>query len=363
MDVNYGKKIREYLLTKVSLLRLHRFAPDSVQFDDALVSSAIICFKKTRPVADQTLDFTYGGTLLKPQVSQRINLHALTSANKWNKVFLEKCSANQIVAQDNAVASVKTLSEIHSNVAVYRNKTLYLKDFFEVKRGLATGANDYFILTEEQISHYHIPGEFTIPVLPSPRYVKENIILADKNGYPQIKNRQFLFTSDLPENVIRNSYPAVWEYLQLGLERGINQGYLCKNRKRWYQQEKRPDCQFLFAYMGRVDAEKESPFRFLLNYSNATVTNAYYILYPKPFLKKSLSSNPDLFCLLFDALQEIPVNTLVGEGRIYGGGLHKMEPKELANVPFSGFYFQYLENMKYEREEFVNLSLWDEEVV
>ena len=163
---------------------------------------------------------------------------------------------------------------------------MHLNDFFEIKRGLATGANDYFILTEEQVSHHHIPDEFVVPVLPNSRYIKENIILADENGHPQIEPRQFLLTSDLLENVIRNNYPPVWEYLQLGLEKGINEGYLCKSRKHWYQQEKRPDCQFLFAYMGRIDAEKESPFRFLLNYSKATVTNAYHILYPKPFFKK-----------------------------------------------------------------------------
>lgn len=29
----------------------------------------------------------------------------------------------------------------------------------------------------------------------------------------------------------------------------------------------------------------------------------------------------------------IDAQTLLGNGRVYGGGLHKLEPKELANVP------------------------------
>src|SRR5216683_42988 len=39
MDVNYGVSLKEYLLTKVTLLRIHRFASQDVQFGDALVSS------------------------------------------------------------------------------------------------------------------------------------------------------------------------------------------------------------------------------------------------------------------------------------------------------------------------------------
>jgi hypothetical protein len=31
-------------------------------------------------------------------------------------------------------------------------------------------------------------------------------------------------------------------------------------------------------------------------------------------------------------LNEIAPEQLLGEGRIYGGGLHKLEPKELGNV-------------------------------
>jgi len=42
MSVNYGRQIRRYLLQQVTLLHVHRFNPEDVQFGDALVSSAIV---------------------------------------------------------------------------------------------------------------------------------------------------------------------------------------------------------------------------------------------------------------------------------------------------------------------------------
>jgi len=44
--VNYGKVLRDYLTTRVTLLSIHHFNPDEVQFDDALVSSCIVTYRK-----------------------------------------------------------------------------------------------------------------------------------------------------------------------------------------------------------------------------------------------------------------------------------------------------------------------------
>src|SRR5438270_14021099 len=63
----------------------------------------------------------------------------------------------------------------------------------------------------------------------------------------------------------------------------------------------------------------------------------YHILYPKPFFLKALENNSKLANAIWQALQSITSKTLIEEGRVYGGGLHKMEPKELANVPADGF--------------------------
>ncbi|MBI4873635.1 MAG: SAM-dependent DNA methyltransferase, partial [Acidobacteria bacterium] len=58
----------------------------------------------------------------------------------------------------------------------------------------------------------------------------------------------------------------------------------------------------------------------------------YLLLYPKGILKRLLDAQPELNGLVFEHLRSIDAARLLGEGRVYGGGLHKMEPKELARV-------------------------------
>jgi len=63
------------------------------------------------------------------------------------------------------------------------------------------------------------------------------------------------------------------------------------------------------------------------------VARVYLALYPKPHLASVLENNPDLTRHIWEILRKIHPETLMGEGRVYGGGLHKLEPKEPANVP------------------------------
>jgi hypothetical protein len=57
------------------------------------------------------------------------------------------------------------------------------------------------------------------------------------------------------------------------------------------------------------------------------------MLYPTPLLAAQLQQNPEALRSLWRALNSISKETLLGNGRVYGGGMHKLEPKELANVP------------------------------
>lgn len=84
--------------------------------------------------------------------------------------------------------------------------------------------------------------------------------------------------------------------------------------------------------MGR-DLKRGRPIRFILNRSKATAANVYLMLYPKPILARAFERDPELVCKVWSCLNDIDMPALLGEGRVYGGGLYKMEPKELSNVP------------------------------
>ena len=86
MDVNYGKVIKRYLTERVTLIQIHRFSPSDVQFDDALVSSAIVVFEKRKPKPDHTAVFSFGGTLAEPSKSESVTLDQLGATPKWTAV-------------------------------------------------------------------------------------------------------------------------------------------------------------------------------------------------------------------------------------------------------------------------------------
>lgn len=307
MDVNYGQAVERYLLDRVTLLHIHRFDPNDVQFADALVSSAVVWFRNLPPPSDHTVRFTFGGTLSEPKLSRTVSAHALGCESKWTRF---------------PGADVRDQSGLPT-----------ISDFFQIKRGVATGHNEYFILSEEEIRSRRLPMEAFSPILPSPRYLAEDEVLADGDGNPKIERRRFLLDTKLSESEIKRRFPSLFAYLEEGKARGLQERYLCQHRTLWYGQEQRPPAPIVCTYLGRGDTKSGRPFRFILNHSRATVANVYLAMYPTAALARAMKHTPDLIRRVWQVLNAITPEQLLGEGRVYGGGLHKLEPKELANVP------------------------------
>lgn len=307
MAVNYGQAVKRYLLDRVTLLHIHRFDPNDVQFADALVSSAIVWFRNQQPPADHEVKFTFGGTLFEPKITRFLSVRALANEPKWTRF---------------PVAEVRSRSDIPT-----------LSDYFRIKRGIATGDNRFFILSEEEIATRGLPIEVFTPILPSPRYLAQDEVKAREDGSPEIDRRLFLLNTKLSEEEIHRRFPALAAYLEEGKEKGLPERYLCRHRSIWYGQENRPPAPIVCTYLGRGDSKSGRPFRFILNGSRATVANVYLALYPAPLVAREMDRDPSLLRKVWSALNALPPDVLLGEGRVYGGGLHKLEPRELSNVP------------------------------
>lgn len=206
MGVNYGRMIKRYLLEKVTLLQIHRYDPGDVQFDDALVSSAVVWIRNTPPPEDNAVLFTYGGTLARPALSRKVPSAALSRDPKWTR---------------------------YPKAARSPARAAYtLGDIFDIKRGLATGDNRFFIMDRRQIIERGLPVECFRPVLPGSRHIPEDEIDADENGLPLIDKQLFLLDTRLPEHEIAVRYPDLKAYLDTGRTgpKPVASRYLCRSR-------------------------------------------------------------------------------------------------------------------------------------
>ena len=84
--------------------------------------------------------------------------------------------------------------------------------------------------------------------------------------------------------------------------------------------------------MGRKKEELPTLY-FILNKSNAVGLNTYLFLYPKPWLKAMLEKDDSLCEKLLSALNASSKKVIEQQTRVYSGGLQKLEPNELKNLP------------------------------
>lgn len=306
MATNYGSALRQYLLSKVQLETFHIYNEDSPKFENALVSSCVIVFTNRLPDPQKAINFSYGGSLDHPTTKKKIAVEQLKLRDTW------------------------TFGSIFEDIGKFTGPLL--GELFDINRGIATGANDYFLLNENDMIEFSIPTELTKPILPKIRHLQSDIVNSLPNGFPDVKPKLFLFDTNIEEKELIKLYPPIKRYLDIAEEKGLKNRTLIKKRKVWTHQEQRLPAPFLVTYMGR-GSDGVAPIRFIRNLSSAVATNSYLLMYPKPRLKKLLEDHPYWADDLFGILKQVEVDILKLHWRKYGGGLKKIEPNDLKNTP------------------------------
>lgn len=301
LSVNYGVEFKRFLLNHIDLIAVHSYDTSDLQFNDALVSSSVLVFRKSNDRADH-VEFSWGPDINNPTHTIRLRKSELRPENKWNKEFL----LNKDNLQD-------------SNITI--------GSFFNIKRGIATGDNNFFIINNEIKETYNIPSTVLTPMIPPPRKLRTNIYTTDDF----LLDNLYLITCHDPIEVIKEKYGGLYEYIEIGRSNGVNMRANCRNRSPWYGLEKRDAAPILVSYMGRDTSQSDLPIKFILNHADVIATNSYLCLYLKDEYKHSI--NAETYKTLWSVLSSIPKPVLMAHGRIYGGGLLKWEPKELESIP------------------------------
>jgi hypothetical protein len=312
MFTNYGKGLRDYLTQDVTLLKVHTYDGPSV-FANARVSSCAVFYVKRPATEASIVEFSAGGSIDTPIVTRGVPIKALASASKWHTV-----------ADEGVVLSPQ------SNYS--KGGLARIGDFFRVRRGIATGANALFVVSDSHAKSFGAgASQWLKPVLPRARELVGPVVETDEAGTPLLPKVRWLIDSDAELSEIERESPALAEYLrQISLE--ASGRTLVARRNPFYRQEKNRPARIFFSYMSRDVAPAR---RFYLNRSNAVALNNYLVLEPRPWLADWMDGGTDRDFAVLTALRELDASDMARGGRVYVEGLTKMEPRELAALPFA----------------------------
>ncbi|MCL4352992.1 N-6 DNA methylase [Patescibacteria group bacterium] len=197
-----------------------------------------------------------------------------------------------------------------------------LADFARVMRGIATGANEFFFLTKEQVKTLQIPEKFFLPAIGRTRDVKEAFITKETIKKLEEKGRPTLLF--FPNGIRWEDMPeAVKNYIQEGEKSGLAKRALISTRQPWYKMEVREVPMFLFAYLGRRNA------RFIKNEAGIVPLTGFLCVYPR-------SNDQEYVEKLWQILQHPNIiSNLQLVGKSYGSGAIKVEPRSLERLPIN----------------------------
>ena len=307
MFTNYGASLREYLTTHVQLLRVHAFDGPS-KFSNARITSCVVVFRKRPPLDSDTVEISSGGPATAPDKIRSIGVGLLRMNRKWR--YLSDFSIPE--------------PELPSQIVV--------EDLFQVRRGIATGANDMFVISSQMVEALEIPRVWVKPVLPKARLLPSPIIDRADDGSPALKNFDWLIDADVTLSAIKETSQPLAEYLE-SIQAAAMQRTLVRRRKPFYKQEQQVSPRFVFSYMARAAAVQN---RFYLNRSDAVALNNFLCLVPRQSTQDWLDADEENEGTLLRILQAIDGDQILLHGRTYVEGLTKIEPGELREVKLTG---------------------------
>jgi adenine-specific DNA-methyltransferase len=310
LNSNYGERIKEYLLKTGIVLHLINIRFDENVFDNALTTSIIVLGEKkkskTKSISFYNVTKTEQISDLKkflntyPKIEYKVK--ELDPGVKWRNYFIGR------------------------DINILNDKLFPFSHFGRFSRGIATGANYFFTLSDKEREINNIPTKCLSPCITKSSHIK-NIYFNEKDFELLRKQgkKVFLFNGN------NSTEKACLDYIKKGEKLGIDKVYLTRKRKPWYSVEKRGVSKIWVSVFGR------SGLKFVWNTSQCLNLTCFHAFYPTLFGQEYL----DILFLYLNT--NFAKKLLDREKREYGNGLEKFEPNDINKAKILNFYLLPIE--------------------
>ena len=190
-----------------------------------------------------------------------------------------------------------------------------LEELASFRRGIATGANSFFLLSAERLAELGIEQSRCFPCVGRALDVK-GLIYRNADFERAADRGAKLFLLNLSDPLSREEA----SYVESGETEGLTDRYLLKTRRTWYSMEQRQPAPVWSAVFGRGDL------KFVHNEAGVRSLTNFHCIYPddnRPEMHRALA-------LCLNSTTSRDSSKL--HGRVYGGGLNKFEPNDLKAI-------------------------------
>jgi adenine-specific DNA-methyltransferase len=295
LNAGYGKKLKQILLEQNFLRSIIIFENEKEIFPEAVTTVCVLLCEKADPSPAIAISYVRAQSELEniasfedlPQF--QVERNRLDYSQKWSPI----------------------LDNVHKAL-VRPEGFCRISEYGNFKRGIATGANEFFALSRSKIDAWQLPRQMIRPCITKSAQIKTSI-LDDAELSRLIEEDTDVFCLDARRPL--DEHTAA--YIEYGEAMGMNKRYLTRVRDPWYKIESRSPSPLLFGVFSR------NRYKVIRNFTDCITFTCYHSFYPN---RLGTSVVDKLFLYL---LSDLGNSTLRSNQRTYGAGLMKFEPNDL----------------------------------